>query len=108
MVAYKKNPAQNKDYKKQDYRLAASITGTQYNPSHNGSIPASSSIDGIVQPPGADEIYQKRIEPLSLTRDYYLTQPIWFEEIIKRLANDNAKKTEKEKPHNNRHYGNLN
>lgn len=102
MVAYKNNPAQDKDYQKQDYRLAASITGIRYNPANNDSI------DRIIQPSPANELYQKRIEPLHLTPDYYLTQPIWFEEIIKRLANDNAKKTEKEKPHNNENYDNLN
>lgn len=106
MVAYKNNPGKDKDYQKQDYRLAASITGIQYNPSYNKRISAD-SLDEVVQPSEVKELYKKRIEPGSRMNND-LSQPIWFEEILKRLANDNAKKSEKERPPKNSYYVNLN
>jgi hypothetical protein len=80
MVAYKNNPGQNKDYHKQNYRLPASIPTT------------NDGLDRIVQPEPSNELYQKRIEPSHLTREYYLSQPVWFYEIIKKLAADEAGK----------------
>jgi hypothetical protein len=86
MVAYKNNPGQNKDYHKQNYRLPAFITSKQYIPSTNEGL------DRIVRSGPNNELYQKRIEPSYLTREYYLSQPTWFYEIMKKLAADEAGK----------------
>ena len=108
MVAYKNNPDKDKDYQKQGYQLSNSATDIQYDPFHNRLIPASSSIDEIVQQSPTNELYQKSVEPCNRTNNYDLSQPTWFEEIMKKLTNDNAKKSEKETTQNNLHYGSLN
>lgn len=107
MVAYKNNNP-DKIYKKQDYQLSAPITGIQLNPSSKRYIANNATIDGIVEPPEAKNICQNRFEPEIVKNSYDLTQPIWFEEIMKKLANYNIQKAEKDTKDRNRHYICLN
>lgn len=80
MVAYKTYSGQKEDYQKQHYRLSDSIN--------------NDSIDNVVKSHPVNESYQKRAV---LTRPTinYLSQPIWFYEIMRKLASDeiNKKKT---------------
>ena len=109
MVACKNSPGQNKKYQKQDYRLSASITGLQYNPSYSRPVPVDNDgIEKIIQPTTGNELYQKRIEPFSVANEYDLLQPLWFDEIMRRLAKDNAGKTKPGKSLYSRCYYSLN
>jgi hypothetical protein len=85
MVAYKDNPGHDKEYLYQEgnYRLP-STTGTQDISADN------SSLDKLVRSTPSNELYQKRIEPLRSLGDYDLSQPVWFDEIMKRLAANEA------------------
>jgi hypothetical protein len=77
MVAYKTHPGQAKDYQKQHYRLSESIN--------------NDSIDNVVRSHPINEFYQKRVIPTRPTTNY-LSQPIWFYEIMKKIAADEAEK----------------
>ncbi len=84
MVAYKNSSGQDETllYQKQKYRSSNSSAGIQNN----------DSIDRIAESYQANKLYQKRIEHKQSSTEYDLLQPVWFEEIRKRLANSEKEK----------------
>ena len=97
MVAYNDNPEQNEDYQGQGYKSPVSRTGVQGNSSRNRPSDGNDTIDKIVQLAPINEAYQQRTVATGHV-NYDLAQPLWFEAIMKKLAKDNAAKSN-EKPY---------
>lgn len=92
MVTCKNNPGQDKESQKQDYRPYSSLTDVRYTPSYRRLAPLNhDSIDELVQPSTVNRLYHKRYETSRLPAGYDLSKPVWFDEIIKRLTNDDAR-----------------
>ena len=88
MVAYKNNSGQYETslYQKQKYRSVNSPSDTQQPHANNDSI------DRIAESYQANKLYQRRIESRQPSTEDDLSQPVWFEEIRKRLANSEKEK----------------
>ncbi|MFA6424675.1 MAG: hypothetical protein WCW64_00650 [Phycisphaerae bacterium] len=100
MVAYKNSPGQDETslYQKQKYRSSNSPSSVQHAHADNESL------DRIAESYQANKLYQRRIEPRQPSNEYDLLQPVWFEEIRKRLASGENEKEKKKTPELSQKY----